>query len=210
MPLPGPGAAARGLDVVVFAEALVRDDVGEVGGVVWYPVLEIYLDVHGLEALFELLCGLLAAAVGDGHAAHIEADGLEGVDEAQKVVVICDAEVAAALAALDIVGGDDDDDLRFVLHLQKHPHLAVRLKAGQYSRGVVVVEELAAELEIEFAAEAGYPFAYLLRLQAQIFVVVKAYPEHINCLPVPLFFFFTTSLIIQQSHQGFNQFFARL
>ena len=175
--------AAGGLDVVVPAEALVGDDEGEVRGVVGYPVLEVDLDVEGLEALFELLGGLLAAAVGDGHAAHVEADGLEGVDEAEQVVVIGDAKVAAALAALYVVGGDDDDYLGLVLHLHEHAHLAVRLKARQHARVVVVVKELAAELQIQLAAELAHALADVLGLQGQILFVVKSDLHH----NIPLF-----------------------
>src|SRR5699024_9748542 len=45
--------AAGGLYVVVFPEALVRDDEGEVGGVIGYPVLEVDAHVQGLQALAE-------------------------------------------------------------------------------------------------------------------------------------------------------------
>ena len=98
----------------------------------------------------------------DAYAAYVEPDALERVDEPQGVLVIGDAEVAAALGALHVVGGDDDDYLGLVLHLEEHAHLAVRLKPGQHARGVEVVKELASELKIELAAEAVYSFAYLL------------------------------------------------
>ena len=180
MPLPGPGAVtttrlARRLYVVVLAEAVVRDDKGEVGGIVRYPVLHIDAHVHGLQPLAEHVGGLLAAVVRDADAAHVEADGAEGVYEPQRVLVVGDAEVPAALAALHVVGRDDYHYLRLVLHLEEHAHLAVRLEARQHARGVVVVEELAAELQVELPAEAADALAYLLRLQADVFLVVKAY-----------------------------------
>ena len=74
------------------------------------------------------------------------------------------AEIAAALAALDVVGRDGDDDLRLVAHLHEHAHLAVGGKARQHTRRVVVVKELAAELQIQLAAELGAPRRDVLRL----------------------------------------------
>ena len=174
---------ARRLYVVVLAEAVVGDDKGEVGGIVRYPVLHIDAHVHGLQALAEDVGGLLAAVVRDADAAHVEADGAEGVYEPEGVLVVGDAEVPAALAALHVVGRDDYHYLRLVLHLEEHAHLAVRLEARQHARGVVVVEELAAELQVELPAEAADALAYLLRLEADVFLVVKAYPVHIFTPP---------------------------
>ena len=37
--------------------------------------------------------------------------------------------------------------------MQQHAHLAVRLKPGEYARGVVIVEQLAAKFKIEFSSE---------------------------------------------------------
>ena len=92
--------------------------------------------------------------------------------------VVGDAEVAAALAALDVVGGDGDDDLGLVLHFEQHSDLAVGREAGEDAGGVVIVEELAAEFEIQLAAEFADAVADVLRLQLEVLVVVKAYPVH--------------------------------
>ena len=47
-----------------------------------------------------------------------------------------------------------------------------------------VVKELAAELQIQLAAEFGDTVAYVLRLQLYVFVVIEAYPVHMK---IPLF-----------------------
>ena len=116
--------------------------------------------------------------MGDDDAADIQPDAAEGVDQAERIVLIGDAEVAAALRALDIVGRDGDDDFGLVLHFQKHAHLAVRLEAGQHAGGVVIVKELAAEFQIQLAAEFGDPVPDVLGLQLYVFVVVKADSVH--------------------------------
>ena len=167
-----------GLNVFVAAEALLRDDQRNVGGIIGDDVVEVDRDTQGLQALFELVRDALSPVVGDDHAADEEPDAAEGVDQAERILVIGDAQVAAALAALNVVGRDGDDDLRLLLHLQQHLHLAVRLKAREHAGGVIVVEKLAAELQIQLAAELGDPVPDLLGLELYVFVVVKTDSVH--------------------------------
>ena len=104
--------------------------------------------------------------------------GAECVDEPQNVAVIGYAEVAAHLVVLDIARVYNDDDLNIRADILEHLELTVGLEAGQDARGVVIVEELAAELKIELAAEVLYASAYLLRLLFDIKVVVESHFEH--------------------------------
>lgn len=124
----------------------------------------------------------LAAVVRDDDTADVQPAALECVDQAQGVVVVGDAEVAAALVALDIVGRDGDDDLRVVAHLHEHAHLAVGGEARQHARCVVVVKEFAAELQIQLAAELADALADLFRLHLEVFIVDKA----VACIDVSL------------------------
>ena len=112
--------------------------------------------------------------LGDDHAAHIEADAPEGVDEAQQVQVVGDAQVPPHLVLLDVPGVDDHDDLRLVLHGEEHPHLAVRLEAGEHPGGVVVVKELAPELQVQLAPELADALPDVGGLGLQVHGVVKA------------------------------------
>ena len=145
--------ATRRLDVVVAAEAVVADDARDVGRVVRDDVVPVHADAERLEPALELFRRGLAAVVRDDDAADVQPAALECVDQAQGVVVVGDAEVAAALVALDIIRRDGDDDLRLVAHLHEHAHLAVGGEARQHARCVVVVKEFAAELQIQLAAE---------------------------------------------------------
>ena len=147
--------------------------------------MQIGADAQHLEPLAEGIGDGLAAVVRDDDAADVQADAAEGVDQAQGVVLVGDAEVAAALRALDIIRGDGDDDLRLVLHLEQHLHLAVRLEAGEHARGVVVVEQLAAEFQIQLAAEFADAVPDVLGLELHIFLIVKADPVHLSGLLIP-------------------------
>ena len=112
---------------------------------------------------------------GHADAAHEQAHALEGVDEAENVEVVGDAVVAAHLAADDVLRADDDDDLGLLPELQQHLQLGVRLKARQHPGGVVVVEQLAAKLEVELVVELCDALPDVLGLHLKIFRVVKAF-----------------------------------
>ena len=71
--------------------------------------------------------------MGDHHAANVQADPTEGVNQAERILIIGDAQVAAALGTLNVIGGDSNDDLQLIFHLQQHFHLAVRLKTRKYA-----------------------------------------------------------------------------
>jgi hypothetical protein len=52
-----------------------------------------------------------------------------------------------------IISIDGDDDLGLILKLEKHFDLAVRLEARKHPGGMVVVEQLAAEFQIQLSSE---------------------------------------------------------
>ena len=60
-------------------------------------------DAEHFKTLDELLRGALLGIVGDDHAADVQTDAAEGIDQAQSIFVIGDAQIAAALGALDII-----------------------------------------------------------------------------------------------------------
>ena len=144
-----------GLDELVFAVALVADDVLDVVGVAGDGVVQTALDAERVEAAAERVGVGLAGVLRDDHVADEEAHAAEHVHQAQQVVIVGDAQIAARLALLDIVGVDARDDLDVVDEALEHADLGVRLEARQHARGVVVVEELAAEFQVELAAELG-------------------------------------------------------
>ena len=126
--------------------------------------------------------GLILEA-GDHHAGRGEAHGAEDVQQAQNVLVVGDAQIAAHLALLDIVGVDGDDDLNVLGHLLQHADLAVGLESRQHARGMVVIEQLAAELQIQLAAELADPLADMLSLQSQVFIVIETDAHGRNPFP---------------------------
>ena len=74
---------------------------------------------------------------------------------------------------LDVARVDAEKDLGLVAEGLEEAQLDVRIVAGQAARGVHVVHQLAAELQVELA-EALRAAADLLGLFGQVFLVVKA------------------------------------
>ena len=114
----------------------------------------------------------------DDDAAHHEVALHEFVAQAQHILVVGDAKVGTHLVALDVLGTDDDDDFQTVAQLREHTQLRVRKESRQHTRGVVVVEELAAQFEVEFSVELCNALADVLRLYAEVLVVVET--DHKN------------------------------
>ena len=134
----GPGGGddderARGLYIIIFAEAVIGDDEGDILGIVGDYVVAVDADAEALQTLLELLRHGLTAKVRDDDTAEVQPYAAERVDEAQSVLIIGDAEIAAVLTALNIIGGDGDYDLRHVAHLKEHAHLAVGVEARQHA-----------------------------------------------------------------------------
>ena len=140
-------------------------------------------DAHAevLQPLDERIDRRLRGVLRDDDRADVQPDAGECVDQSDRVRIVGDAEVGTHLVLRDRHGGNDDHDLRLILDLHQHADLAVRREAGQHARRVKIVKQLAAELEIELAAERVNPLADMCRLHLQIFVVVKTDLEH----PVP-------------------------
>ena len=166
---------ALGLNVLVAAVALIADDACHIVGVAGDLVEAEGADAQTVQPLFKGFHLGGGGVLGHAHTAHIQPHPLKSVDEAQHVQIVGDAVVAAHLAADDVLGADDDDDLGLLLELQKHLQLGVRLKAGQHAGSVVIVEQLAAEFQIQLIVKLLDALADMLRLHRKIFVVVKSY-----------------------------------
>ena len=107
-----------------------------------------------LQAVLELLGGLLPVEARDDHGPNGDVPPAQVVDHLQRVGVVGDAEVPPDSPPLDVPRVDAQDDVGLVRQVGQEAHLHVRVIAGQHPRGVVVEDQLAAELQVELAAEA--------------------------------------------------------
>ena len=170
---------AGGLDVIVAAVPLVADDVGHVGGIIRDAVELEHLKAHGVQPVHEHVRRRLAGVLGERDAAHVQAEVPEHVHQADDIGVIGDAQIAAQLVLLDVVGIDGDHDFRLIPELQQHLDLVVRRKAGQHAGGMVIVKQLAAELQIQLAAKGLDALANARRLQLNVLLTVETDLFHV-------------------------------
>ena len=172
-----------GFNIVIVAKAFIAHHIGHVGGIARNGIMAVAADAKGRQALQKGVRPGLSRITGDHDAAHIQIQTAENVDQAQHIILIGDAKVAADLVLLNVGRGDGDHDLHIVLELLEHTDLAVRLKARQNTGSMVIIKQLAAEFQIQLAAELGNALADLFGLGGQVFLIVKTDGIHFSHYP---------------------------
>ena len=61
------------------------------------------------------------------------------------------------------------------------------METGQYAGCMIIVEQLASEFQIQLASEFRDTLLDLLRLQTEVFVIVKTYLVHCRHLSLRIF-----------------------
>ena len=95
--------------------------------------MAVVLHAQRVEPLQEGVRSALTGVLRHHDAADVQPKRAEGIHQAQAVVVVADAEVAAQLVLFNVVRADRDHNLHIVAQLLEHPNLAVGLKAGQHA-----------------------------------------------------------------------------
>ena len=167
---------------IVFPEAFVGGDEFHVVWITLDEVVTICLDAVAFKALLKLHGGRLSVVVGDDHGADHEASVLKFASQSQHVFIVGDAEVGAFLVFLNVGRTDDDDDFNAVAQFLKHAQLAVGQETRQHAAGVVVVEELAAQFQIQFTVKLGNSLLDVFGLNFLVLLVVKSYVHDVVSL----------------------------
>ena len=166
---------ARGGRELVAAETLVRDDEVEVRRVARDDAVARDRKPQALKAIDERLRHLVALfELRHDDVLDKEAAAAEDVDEAQNVVLVQDAQIRTDLLALDVLGVNADEDLDVVLDALQHRNLVVRGETGQDAGSVHIVEEFAAHLQVELAANLFAAGVDVFGLELDVFLAVKA------------------------------------
>ena len=160
-------------DIVVSAEAFVAVNQLDVVGVTVNEIVYIGRDIHTAQALAESVGTALAVVMRDNDRADHKATVDELAAEAEHVFVVGNAEVVADFVFLNIDSADNYHDFGPVAELAEHFQLAVGLKTGQNAACMIIVEELAAKLEIQFVAEPGDALLDVFGLDFEIFLVIE-------------------------------------
>ena len=116
----------------------------------------------------------------------------------QKIHLIADSEIGTDLGFFNTAGTDAENDLRFIPHFTEQADLGILLEPGQHPRRMVVVKQLSAEFQIQFAVESRDPLQYMVLLLLHVQVIVKT-DLHICVLRL-----FNSPFIIVRPPSGVN------
>ena len=170
---------AASLHVLVGAVSLVRDDALDVRGVAGDREVAVDADAELLEALLHLGgCLVVVRPLRDDDGTDVQATLTELIDLAQNLVVVGGSHVGADLAAREVLGVNGDDDLDLVSQFAQHTNLVVGRKTGQNTRRVHVVDQLAAELQIQLSAEFASSLGDVSRLHLDVLITIKTDAVH--------------------------------
>jgi len=104
-------------------------------------------DPSSFQLVAEGLSGGLPFEAGDHNGPYVETVLAQVVDQLEGVGVVGDPEIRPNLAAVDIAGVDAENDLGLVGEPLQEAHFHIGIEPRQDTSGVVVVQQLAAELQ---------------------------------------------------------------
>ena len=131
-------------------------------------------DAAALQLRDELVDGRAVFVAGDDDAVDGQFVFAERIDQAHDLQIVRDAVVRPRLVGDDVAGVDRDDDLGVVLHAGQQLDLRVFVESGQHSRRVLVVDQFAAEFQIQpLAGVSVDPLQDVFRLLFQILFRIK-------------------------------------
>ena len=105
-----------GLNVVIFAQALIADDMGHIGGISGDGIVPVAADPQLFQPVKESVRRILSAVTGQHHAAHIQPHVPENINQAEDVLIIGDTQIPPHFILLNVPGVDGDDAADVVLH----------------------------------------------------------------------------------------------
>ncbi len=148
-------------------------------GITVDEIVHIALYTGAGKTFAEIVGSALAVIMGNDHAAHHKTTVRESLAQTQHILIVSDAEIGADLVLHNVLGTDDYHYLYLVAKLGKHAQLRIGPEAWQHPAGMVVVKQLPAEFQIQLPAEFLDTLPDMLRLDADILLIVKPLPHRI-------------------------------
>ena len=154
------------MDVLVTTQTFIRNNQIDVIGVALDGIVTRDLDTASLELALKGMCLVIGITPArDDNIAHVQPVFAEHIDVTEDVIFVGDSQVFTHLAALEIQGVDGNDNFGLVSKLGKHDDLVIRSESGKNARGVHVVNELAAKLQVQGSTELLATLRNVFRLK---------------------------------------------
>ena len=141
------------LNIIILPEAVLAHNMGNIGRVALDGVVLVYPNPKALQLLFIRNRACLSTELRQHNAAYIQPIATERINQPQHIRIIGNAKVSSDLVLLNITCTDNKHNFRLVLQLHQHIDFAVRFKAGQNTRCMVIIKQFSAEFQIELSAE---------------------------------------------------------
>ena len=125
----------------------------------------IGFDVASFQLVNEHIHSRCVLISGYYHAVYFKIILSENIYKSENLQIIGDSEILACLAVDDVPGIYAYYDFRLILHLLQKLYLCVFIKSREHSHSMLVVNQLAAEFQIQSLSPAAvYPLQDILRL----------------------------------------------
>ena len=167
------------LHIVILTESLVRSDEIHVVRIALDEIMAVSLDALTLQTLLESDGSRLTVIMGNDNRPHHETTVLELATKTQHGLIVSNTQVGTLLVLLDVGGTDYDNNLNAIADFLKHAQFAIRLETRQNTTGVVVIEKLTSQFQVELSVKLRDSLLDMLGLNLQILLVVKSYLH--NC-----------------------------
>ncbi len=181
---PGAGSRhhhkfARRFDKFILAVAVVAYNQRNIARVTRNRVVAVNLESQSFQLLLVGNSTRLFLPAGQHHRAHVEAITAERVNQAEHVLVVGNAEVAADLVLFDVTRINGDNDFGLVLDFFEHADFTVGRKARQHAGCVMVIEQFSAKFQVKFSAEFRDALGNFFGLRLEVRFVIKTYFKHL-------------------------------
>ena len=140
-------------NIIILSITFVTYNEGSVAWIAGDQVKLVDTDSQLLQTFFEEIGTFLAGVLCDAYASHIQATACKRIHKAENVFVIGDPKIATYFILVNVIGADNNNDLRLIRNLHQHAELAVRFKTRKNTGCMVVVKQFAAEFKIKLVAE---------------------------------------------------------
>ena len=136
--------------------------------------MKIWLDVVVFELLGEILGFLLAIEEGNDNGVYCDAFVAEELDKAQDLGLVGNHVVGADFGVLDGISINTENNFGIVFEFLEEPNFEVGEESWERTRSVLVVDELAAKLQIELVEHLDALFDFLF-LDFEIFLRIETF-----------------------------------
>ena len=135
----------------------------------------IYIDRTAGKLLFKMPDASGSGVFGDDNTADEQSHGAVFLYQTEDIQIVSDTQILTDLTMLNVFRADHHDHLNLVSKLKKHLKLTVTMKTRKHPGSMHVVQQLSAELHVEFIIEMRDPLFDLFRLKFQILIIVKPF-----------------------------------